>query len=239
MRIFDRMISIIIPVLNEESSIVRLLEHLLNNARNSTALELIVVDGGSKDETLSKIEEFNSAVNKIVKVIHSEKGRGKQLHNGSKVATKEILYFLHADSYPPKNYDQLIIEAVQKGHPAGCFRMKFKSWHPWLIIIGWFTRFSWKASRGGDQSQYITRELYDEIGGYNTEIPIYEDYDLIAKLYDRDQYYVIPEWLKTSARRYHEKGVLRLQWFYITIYWRKYRGATIDELYEYYLSKCD
>ncbi|AGC77027.1 rSAM/selenodomain-associated transferase 2 [Nonlabens dokdonensis] len=233
------MISIIIPVLNEESSIIELLQHLQNNAVNASSMEIIVVDGGSKDATLQKVKNFKSHYKTTIKVVHSEKGRGTQLHNGSKEATQHILYFLHADSYPPKNYDQLIINAVDNGHPAGCFRMKFKSWHPWLIIIGWFTRFSWKASRGGDQSQYITRKLYDDIGGYNTQIPIYEDYDIIARLYGRDQYYVIPKWLKTSARRYHEKGVLRLQWFYITIYWRKYRGATIDELYQYYLSKCD
>lgn len=233
------MISIIIPVLNEENSITELLKHLQNNAVNASSMEIIVVDGGSKDATVQNVKNFTSNYKTSIKIVHSEMGRGTQLHNGSKEATQDILYFLHADSYPPKNYDQLIIEAVRKGRPAGCFRMKFMSWHPWLIIIGWFTRFSWKASRGGDQSQYITRELYDEIGGYNTQIPIYEDYDLIARLYDRNQYYVIPKWLKTSARRYHEKGVLRLQWFYITIYWRKYRGASIDELYQYYLSKCD
>ncbi|MEN8900459.1 MAG: TIGR04283 family arsenosugar biosynthesis glycosyltransferase [Nonlabens sp.] len=234
------MLSIVIPVLNEESSIIQLIEHLNNFAMDASRLEYIIVDGGSRDKTLELLYNYSEAHEEMsIKVISSEKGRGKQLHNGSKEATGDILYFLHADSYPPKNYDQLIIEAFRKGHPAGCFRMKFKSWHPWLIIIGWFTRFSWKASRGGDQSQYITKELYVDIGGYNTQIPIYEDYDLIARLYDRDQYYVIPKWLKTSARRYEEIGVFKLQWFYITIYWRKYRGATIDELYEYYLSKCD
>ena len=234
------MISIIIPVLNEESSIIKLLDHLYGYANNASLLEVTIVDGGSKDATVQLVNDFALTNPEMsVQLITSEKGRGKQLHNGSKVATGEILYFLHADSYPPKDYDLLIINAVKNQHPAGCFRMKFKSSHPWLIIIGWFTRFSWKASRGGDQSQYITRELYDKIGGYKTNIPIYEDYDLITRLYEIDQYYVIPKWLKTSARRYHEKGVLKLQWFYLTIYWRKYRGATIDELYEYYLSKCD
>lgn len=234
------MLSIIIPVLNEEETIECLLKHLKVAAFNAKELEIIVVDGGSADQTILKVEEF--AINEKqlkISVHNSEKGRGKQLDHGSTMANGSILYFLHADSYPPKNFDQIIVEAVKKGHPAGCFRMKFKSWHPWLMIIGWFTRFSWKVSRGGDQSQYITRELYDEIGGYNTQIPIYEDYDIIARLYDRGQYYVIPKWLTTSARRYHEKGVLRLQWFYITIYWKKYRGASLDEIHEYYLSKCN
>ncbi|WP_292889584.1 TIGR04283 family arsenosugar biosynthesis glycosyltransferase [Nonlabens sp.] len=233
------MTSIIIPVLNEEASILKLLLHLKEYAQNASSLEVILVDGGSTDGTVPLVTDFALAINKpIVKIYSSEKGRGKQLQHGTTVATGELLYFLHADSYPPRNYDAHIAKAVKEGNPAGCFRMKFESWHPWLIIIGWFTRFSWKACRGGDQSQYITRDLYNEIGGYNTQIPIYEDYDLITRLYERGHYHVIPKWLKTSARRYHKKGVFCLQWFYIMIYWKKYKGASIDEIYQYYLSKC-
>ena len=116
--------------------------------------------------------------------------------------------------------------------------MKFETDHPWLKIIGWFTRFSWKASRGGDQSQYITAELYHEIGGYDTSLSIYEDYDLINKLYELDKYHVIPEWLTTSDRRYQEVGVMRLQYYYLIIYIMKYRGATLEEIQEFYKSKC-
>jgi rSAM/selenodomain-associated transferase 2 len=240
LRIFDGMTSIIIPVLNEESSILKLLHYLQEYAQEANSLEVIVVDGGSTDATVQLVADYALLQNKcVVKVVSSEKGRGKQMHYGSTIATGEFLYFLHADSCPPRNYDTHITKAVKDGNPAGCFRMKFKSGHPWLIIIGWFTRFSWKASRGGDQSQYITRELYDQIGGYNTEIPIYEDYDLITRLYERDQYYVIPKWLTTSARRYHDKGVFSLQWFYIEIYWKKYRGASLEELHRYYSRKCN
>ncbi|MFT6097122.1 MAG: rSAM/selenodomain-associated transferase 2 [Nonlabens sp.] len=234
------MLSIIIPVFNEEASIEGLLHHLMEVAFDATGLEVIVVDGGSRDNTVLKVNAFASIKNGFQVITASAaKGRGKQMHYGATIASGEILYFLHADSYPPKDYDRLILNAVAQEHPAGCFRMKFKSRHPWLMAVGWLTRFSWKVSRGGDQSQYITRELYDEIGGYNTQIPIYEDYDLITSLYNRGHYHVIPKWLKTSARRYHEKGVLRLQWFYLTIYWKKYRGASMEELYQYYLSKCD
>ncbi len=234
------MISIIIPVLNEEQTINQLLHHLINNASDSNNLEIIIIDGDSVDDTSGVVHAFAEASPSLSIQFHTAvKGRGSQMHAGSQIAKGEILYFLHADSFPPQNYDLDIIKAVSSGNPAGCFRMRFMSWNWWLIIIGWFTRFSWRASRGGDQSQYITKELYKEIGGYNTEIPIYEDYDLIHRLYDHGTYYVIPKWLKTSARRYDEIGVYKLQWFYITIYWKKRNGATIDEIYEYYLKWCE
>ncbi|WP_194850219.1 TIGR04283 family arsenosugar biosynthesis glycosyltransferase [Nonlabens antarcticus] len=234
------MMSIIIPALNEEQGIFNLLEHLVVQAGDPEELEIIVVDGGSIDETLLEIKRFTLAYTYIdVKTVDSDKGRGLQLHNGAKSAIHDIFYFLHADSYPPKGYDKQVYKAVAAGKPAGCFRMRFRSWHWWLLIIGWFSRFSWKVSRGGDQSQYITRNLYEQIGGYDTTVPIYEDYLLINKLYELQKYHVIQKWLTTSARRYQEVGVLRLQWFYLTIYWKKRQGASIDEIYEYYLKWCD
>jgi rSAM/selenodomain-associated transferase 2 len=233
------MMSIVVPVLNEETGIYNLLELLKDRSNDPKRLELIVVDGGSIDDTLLEVTRFSKAFPFLkVKSIDSAKGRGIQLHNGAHAASHDLFYFLHADSHPPKNYDQYIYKAVAAGKPAGCFRMRFRSWHWWLIIIGWFSRFSWKASRGGDQSQYITRELYDQIGGYDTTVPIYEDYLLINKLYEIDTYHVIQKWLTTSARRYEEVGVLKLQWFYLTIYWKKRQGESIDEIYEYYLKWC-
>ena len=231
--------SIIIPVLNEQHGIFNLLELLKDRANDPNALEFIVVDGGSIDNTIKEVNRFSKKFPELdVKAVESEKGRGVQLHNGALAASHDLFYFLHADSHPPKGFDSHIYKAVASGKPAGCFRMRFRSWHWWLIIIGWFSRFSWKASRGGDQSQYITRDLYHQIGGYDTTVPIYEDYLLINKLYEIDTYHVIQKWLTTSARRYEEVGVYKLQWFYITIYWKKRHGASIDEIYEYYLKWC-
>jgi len=234
------LISIIIPVLNEETAIGKLLSYLNNSIADPSNCEVIVVDGGSVDQTIVKAKTFYSSNSRIkYSIISSNKGRAKQLHEGALHANGTIKYFLHVDSFPPINFDNAIREAVSNGHPAGCFRMKFDTKHPWLKMIGWWTRFSWKASRGGDQSQYITADLYNEIGGYDTGLPIYEDYDIINKLYERKQYHVIPEWLTTSDRRYQEVGVMRLQWYYLQIYYMKSRGATIDEILAFYKSKCN
>ena len=78
-----------------------------------------------------------------------------------------MLYFLHADSVPPKNFDQYILDAIHKGSKAGCFKMKFDSSHWWLKLAGWFTQFNWKSCRGGDQSLFVDKKAFENLGGFN------------------------------------------------------------------------
>lgn len=219
-------LSIIIPVLNEEENLKVLLPYLKKNAFDAN--EIIVVDGGSQDAT-SLI-----AQNEKAKIIASDKGRAKQMNAGAKVATGEILYFLHADTFPPKGYDTLIKEVVNAGKSAGCFRMKFDSHHWWLRLAGWFTRFNWKICRGGDQSLFITKSLFEKIGAYDENYLIYEDNVLIAELYNRNTFTVLQKAVITSARRYEEKGVWRLQYHFWRIHLMKRLGHSPDRLYEYY-----
>ena len=229
------MISIIIPVLNEEASIAKLLWHLTSHASAENVAQIIVADGGSTDSTGSLV--LDAANNNSISIlfISSEKGRAKQMNAGAKHANGNILYFLHADSFPPLHYDQLIIAEVQKGNPAGCFKMRFDSNHWWLRLASWLTHFTWRASRGGDQSQFITRSLFDEVGGYDENYIIYEDNILINELYKRKQFVVIQEWLDTSARLYREKGIWYLQFHFWTIYVKKWFGADANELHTYYV----
>ncbi len=228
------MISIIIPILNEAENIEDVLNHLSKNATQKNISEIILVDGGSKDDSLKMIRKFEILSPYKVIIISSKKGRAKQMNNGFKSATGSILYFLHADSYPPKNFDTLIINEVKNGNPAGCFKMKFDSNHFWLRIASWFTKFSWRACRGGDQSQFITRELFEEIGGFDETYIIYEDNVLINELYKRKKFVVIQEWIGSSARMYREKGVWYVQYHFCAIYVKKWLGADAKELLAYY-----
>lgn len=222
-------ISIIIPILNEAENISNLLNYLLNNASKKNISEIICVDGGSNDGSQKIISK---SVN--IKLLNAEKGRAKQMNFGAKHATGNILYFLHADSFPPKNFDKLIIEEVKKGNQAGCFRMQFDSKHWWLKLSGWLTQLPFKCCRGGDQSQFITKSLFNSIGGFDENFSIYEDNDLIAKLFARKQFVVIQKWLTTSARCYKSNGVWRLQFHYWTIHLKKFFGASPKNLNNYY-----
>ncbi|APY08008.1 glycosyl transferase family 2 [Winogradskyella sp. J14-2] len=241
------MISIIIPVLNEAENIGKLLLYLRENSDSENISDIIVVDGGSSDGTKDIVSQFISSrdyqdsekslelTNQItVKLLSSPKGRAKQMNFGAKYAKSEILYFLHADSFPPKHFDRYIINEVRKGNEAGCFRMQFESNHWWLRLASWLTQFSWRACRGGDQSQFITKSLFDEIGGYNENYIIYEDNILINELYKRKQFVVINKTLRTSARLYKEVGIWKLQYHFWTIYVKRWFGASPEEMLAYY-----
>jgi len=224
------MISIIIPVLNEVKTIEELLFHLVDCADLKNINEIIVVDGGSTDGTKNIIQSLDLKI----RLLNSEKGRAKQMNTGSSIATGDILYFLHADSFPPLNYDTHIINEVKKGNNAGCFRLQFDSNHWWLKIASWLTQFSWRACRGGDQSQFITKALFEDIGGFDETYTIYEDNILINELYKRNEFVVINKKIKTSARLYKKHGVWKIQYHFLAIYLKRWNGATAVELYEYY-----
>lgn len=223
------MISIIIPILNEAETIGKLILHLIEVSSPENISEIIVVDGGSTDHSLSIVTSFDTVV-----LLKSEKGRAKQMNLGAKHATGQIFYFLHADSFPPNQFDNFILEEVNKGNEAGCFRMQFDSKHWWLRSASWFTRFNWRACRGGDQSQFITKALFNEVGGFDERYVIYEDNILITELYARKKFVIIPKDLKTSARLYKKHGIWKLQYHFAVVYWKRWKGADAEELFAYY-----
>ena len=222
-------ISIIIPILNEAKNIAKLINYLQESSSKKNIKDIIIVDGGSTDESIFIVSAF-----KEVLLVHSEKGRAKQMNLGVKHATGNILYFLHADSFPPKDFDTYIINEVEKGHLAGCFKLKFDSSHWWLKLMGWFTKFSWPICRGGDQSLFISKHLFQDIGGFDESYIIYEDNIIIKKLYKIKQFVVIQKDIITSARLYEKHGVWKLQYHYLIIHLKHFFGASSETLYKYY-----
>ncbi|CAI8410153.1 MAG: PGL/p-HBAD biosynthesis glycosyltransferase [Flavobacteriaceae bacterium] len=227
-------ISIVIPVLNEALNISRLLAHLNEKSAEGNISEIIVVDGHSQDNTAALVKEFSKTSSIAIQLIYSDRGRAKQMNTGARAGVGSVLYFLHADSLPPQNFDSLIISEIKKQHLAGCFKMRFDSNHWWLALVGCATRFNWNICRGGDQSLFITKALFDEIGGFDQEYIIYEDQMLTNQLYKRKQFVVIQHWIVTSARLYQKKGVWRVQYHFLMIYLKKWLGASADQIYTYY-----
>lgn len=221
-------ISVIVPVLNEEDWVPALCTAIKENSDSYPDLELLFVDGGSTDSTAKQIRDSGG------RVISSPKGRARQMNTGAREAKGDILYFLHADTLPPNGFDKAIREAVGAGRDAGCFRMKFESPSRFLAFFSWFTRVNHWLCRGGDQSLFITRDRFEALSGFNEDYIIYEDLELIRRLYKKGGFTVLPGCVITSARKYQRVGKWKLQYHFTVIHLKNYLGASPEALYQYY-----
>lgn len=168
----DPTISIIIPVYNEEA----VLESLLAQLRPLRGqCEVIFVDGGSTDRTRALIgDEF--------RVVSSCKGRGRQLNEGARASSGNVLFFLHADSeLPPDPLGE--IRRVMRTHQVGCFGVAFHSrnFFMWTCRVMSNLRCYVRRIMFGDQGIFIKRNLFFEVGGF-PDLPIMEDYQLSLSL---------------------------------------------------------
>jgi rSAM/selenodomain-associated transferase 2 len=225
-------ISVIIPVLNEQEYMHHIFKHITQQKSKDGLLEIVVVDGGSTDQTVAVAKEYGA------KVVQGQKGRAKQMNLGARVASGGILYFLHVDTLPPTHFDTSILTAIQEGHKAGCFQMRFDQDSNFLKFFGWCTRINLRVCRGGDQSLFISRSFFEELDGFNESYVIYEDNEFIGRIYRRTPFKILPDRVITSARRYREKGMVRLQFHFAMIHIKHFLGAPPEELHAYYRKHC-
>lgn len=220
-------ISIIIPVFNEAKTLGRLLTYLTHSAATENVEEVIVVDGGSTDGSLEIVREMQGVV-----LHQSEKGRATQMNEGARIAKGNMLYFLHADSFPPCHFDRKIIEAPAS---AGCFRLKFEPANSrWLKLASWFTQFDSFLFRGGDQSLFVVEELFRSLGGFDERYKIYEDVEIIKRLKKYHGFSIVNDYITTSSRRFSENGTLRLYFHFAVIHGIASTGISPEELWVYY-----
>ena len=203
-------LSLIIPTFNEAAAIGPLLAYL--QAELDAATELLVVDGSSTDPTPLLAAQAGAHV-----LSGPRKGRAAQLNHGAAHASGDILYFLHADSYPPPGFLADIRQAVAAGAGSGCYRLAFDHHHWFLRLNAWFTRLPVVWVRFGDQSLFVRQELFRQVGGYREDLLVMEDQELVERLQRAAPFRLLPRAVVTSARKYLVNGVFRLQGIFALI----------------------
>ena len=198
-------ISVIIPVYNEEKIIAKLVEHLISSGAD-VVQEILVIDGGSSDETQQCAAIAGAAVH-----LSPQKGRAAQMHFGATLASGDVLYFVHADTMPPASYTEDICKAINDGYTMGRYRTRFDS-GKWLLKINAFiTRFDLFLCMGGDQTLFITKELYNLSGGFDTSMQIMEEFEFCRRARKTGKYKILKKEVLISARKYDANSWWQVQ----------------------------
>ncbi|MCB1059852.1 MAG: TIGR04283 family arsenosugar biosynthesis glycosyltransferase [Calditrichaeota bacterium] len=223
-RPIESSVSVIIPTLNEEQRLPILLEML---ALEAPRPEVIVVDGGSLDHTVDKATIWAN------QVLTAAPGRGFQLNQGAKVASGDVLWFLHADSEPPKRAIAQILEVLHNRPEllGGAFRLKFdrSSLGMRAISFGANVRSRLFSMPWGDQGLFVRKSVFQELGGF-PDWPVMEDFAFQKLLAQKGKTVLLKDALTTSARRYEKFGKMKAMAMNFNTLWWHYRGKSAEEI---------
>ena len=196
-------ISVIIPTLNEASTIAQTLEHLHTLPHEGITLEVLVVDGGSQDQT-------QTLVGDRARVLTSAPCRAGQMNAGAREATGDVLLFLHADTLLPETSFQDIRDALSDpGIVGGRFdaRTDHDTGLLWIVCRMVSIRSRLTRIATGDQAIFVRRDIFRSMGGY-ADIPLMEDVELSRRLRTRGSIAALQSYVTTSARRWQTDGIL-------------------------------
>ncbi len=219
-------ISIIIPVLNEAKNISNNLSKL-QFLRKQT--ELIIVDGGSQDNTTDVCLPLAD------EIIQSAKGRSIQMNAGAKIASGDILLFLHADTTLPDNSLLLIKKGLSEKYQWGRFDVELSGNHFMFQVIAFF--MNWRSRltgiSTGDQTLFVQKKLFYQAGQF-PEIPLMEDIAMCKRLKKHSSPLCLEAKVVTSSRRWQSFGIFRtisLMWWLRLLYFLGCSPESLTQLY--------
>lgn len=220
-------LSIIVPVLNEATGIEATLLALA--PLRQRGVEVIVADGGSRDETVLLAQPHADTV------LNATRGRASQMNAGAAQARGEVLLFLHADTQLPAMADQSVLEAIGSGSLWGRFdvRISGRFWMLHVVAALMNARSRWSGIATGDQAIFVERRAFERIGGF-PEQPLMEDIELSKRLRRVAPPACLRSKVTTSGRRWESRGVWQTIFLMWRLRWLYWRGETPERLAEAY-----
>jgi rSAM/selenodomain-associated transferase 2 len=214
-----QLISVIIPTLNEEATIGPTLRRIHSQA---SPVEVLVVDGGSEDQTRNRARSADATV------LRAPKGRAVQMNHGAQHASAEIFLFLHADTLLPPNGLELIRNALDDPRTSsGTFRVQFDEPAFLLRLYARCTHLPWRRLCFGDRGQFVRRSAFAAVGGF-PDWPLFEDLELASRLHRHGGFQFLNAAVTTSARRFRRQGLVRQQLRNLYL-WSHYMWGTDPE----------
>ncbi|MCY4131543.1 MAG: TIGR04283 family arsenosugar biosynthesis glycosyltransferase [Nitrospira sp.] len=214
-------IAVVIPTLNEE----RVLSRTLLSLRQFRFDQVVLVDGGSRDQTVSIAQgQLQGLSLHPAKVMIAEQGRARQMNAGARATHSDVLLFLHADTLlPPETRTEIERILENSKYVGGRFDVRFeddRGW-AWLIsrLMNWRSR--WSGIATGDQALFVRRSVFDDLGGF-ADVPLMEDVELTRRLKRMGSFAALRATVTTSFRRWQRQGTLRTvlqMWLLRFLYW--------------------
>lgn len=219
-------LSVIIPTLNEAETLPVCLAALLD-VLPEKEMEIIIADGGSDDGTL----EITAGLPRF-KTVRCTRGRARQMNAGAAVATGKFLWFLHADTLPPGNWLTHLRHAADRGFPASfSLALDNQSDSKALRFYSWGSRINHWAVRFGDQSLFVSRDLFVQASGYRDDHQLMEGHELVRRLTRRaGGFTLLTAAVTTSGRRYRRYGFHFTQAAFTAIFVLYYLGFSQERL---------
>lgn len=218
---------VVMPVLNEAQAIEATLQALA--PLRQCGARVVVVDGGSEDDTMTKARPHADAV------ISAPRGRAAQMNAGAALGWGEVLLFLHADTTLPDGADERLLQALTQGHLWGRFDVRIAGRHRMLAVVATMMnlRSRWTGIATGDQAMFMRREVFAQLGGF-APMPLMEDIDMSRRLRGLGAPACLRERVITSGRRWEQRGVWRTMALMWRLRWRYWRGESAHALAQDY-----
>lgn len=217
------LVSVIIPTLNEAVGIRDLLVYLRRILKDYPH-EIILVDGGSSDDTLQQAGTLAD------QLVHAKTGRSSQMNAGAQAANGQYFYFLHADTFPPEDLANQFQTLFTSDCSCGCFQLAFTDPSLLLRQSSWFTRFKSTTFRFGDASLIVSKTAFEQVNGYDESFLLMEGNDIIRRLKRQYKFRVLNAKVTTSSRKYQRYGHWYLQLLYIMIFLLQRLGVSQPKL---------